>query len=477
MTSKDTAKQNRNQLVAEIESEFKATQDWDKIKTDVAQVTGADKVYLQTEALATRIAREGYIIKPHIGRDRFTKKQKPSDIGLDDKNPAHKEFIDKHLNLGSKLLLPVDTLKRLDQIEGKIRRIVSDKYGIPTCNGSFVAYNHLEQMKQEIEQLKVEYFEIRDEILHNYESIKAEVASAYRKFATEILKVVNMNPDYHPTEEEIQKYVDSTMRDFPSKRKVETSFYVTLEVGVPTVTAELAEHEARLRLVREAEQNFKQRLAHIDRELREDIKVQQERERQRLLLEREQIKTQMEQEQAKQRAIEQAVQQARESYVPQMNQVFADLAGAVHGIVYDCVTKVAETIRTKGSLSPGSSKSLGSLLEKIKNLAIEHDPDVEGWMKKIKGILDMPSQRRNTDSIEGALNEIRTESAKVILDIGCIPRSLRDLRNDIKIEELEEAIREMPATTRQLRDQVSMEDMFTVDVSEPFTRMEMRKLA
>ena len=213
--TKSEAERNRDQFIERLNAEFSGTEDWEAMKANVALQTGADDVRVQEDILATKLTQEGYLITPHVGRTRFSVKLQPKDIGLDPDNPDHKEFVENYLLLGSKLLLPTETLRELDRIDRQIRRVIEEEYGIPTCMGSFVPYKNLEPMKQKIEKLKEEYFAIRDTLVENYEAIRANTKNAYRKFAPEAYRLIG-KPYYMPTDDEVEQFVSSTMAYFPT---------------------------------------------------------------------------------------------------------------------------------------------------------------------------------------------------------------------------------------------------------------------
>lgn len=450
--TKSEAQQNRIDFIERVNAEFGGIEDWEAMKANVGAQTGGDDVYVQKDILATKLTQEGYLITPHIGRTRFSVKLRPKDIGLDPDNPEHKEFMENYLTLGSKLLLPNETLRELDRCDKQIRRVTEEEYGIPTCMGSFVPYKNLEPMKERVKQLKTEYFAIRDNLIDNYETIRFNTEIAYKKFAPEVFRLITKNPYYIPTVEETAQFVNSTMIYFPTVQEIHNSFYVKLDVGIVMATAFLAEQEARLRLAKEREAVYRDEVELLDHRLTEYGRVREERERQRILVEQEKAKTKIMQEQTKQRAIEEAIAQARDEYLPQMEQVFADLAGSVHGIVYDTLTRVTEALKTHGALRPSDTKSLSNLAEKIRTLAFTPDPDVQGWLLKISSIVDTPSQRRNADDIQEALGGIREQAGKVILALGRAPRTLRGA----DLPDIEAALEEMAVGVRQKR-QLEME--------------------
>ncbi len=433
MSKKSIAQQNKEEFIGRVNSEFGGVEDWDNKKAEISSQTRADEVYIQKDILATRLSQEGYIYQVHIGRARFTAKLQPEDVGLDPANKEHKDFIKQYLALGRKLLLPVEILRKLDRIDQRIRRTVDVKYSIPTVVGSFVPFKNIEPMKDEVEQFKREYFDIRDEIIERYDEIKAKTQSSYRYFAVEVYQLLNKDPFYFPTEEEIKKFIHSAMSYFPRKEEVYNSFYVTLTVGVVETTEFLTSQAKRLELIAEREITYKKELTFIERQLTEDSRIQAEHERQRLLIEKERAKTELMQLQAKQKAIQEAVAIKRDEHLPKLEQVFVDLAGAVHGIIFDTVDKVGKALKLRGSLSGADTRNLKNLAEKAKTLMIKPDPEVDVWLKKINEIAETAPEHRDLDEVREVIQTVRTEAARVILSLGNVPRTIRGTNLD-KIE-------------------------------------------
>jgi hypothetical protein len=464
---KSIAQQNKEEFNARVNAEFGGAEEWASKKLEIAKQTGADNVYVQKDVLATQLAQEGYIYKAHIGRCRFTVKLQPEDVGLDPKNPAHKEFINQYLALGNKLLLPAELLKKLNRIDNNIRRIIEEKYAVPTVVGPFVPFKNVEPMKEEIEKLKAEYFSIRDEIIAQYDDIKEETRRSYREFAKEVFRLIRKDPYYYPTDEEIERFVQSAMSHFPGKKEIYSSFYVTLSVGVVETTEFLSSQEARLRLIKEREKAFRDELALIERQLTEGSRIQAEHERQRLLVEKEEAKTKLMKLQAEQKAIADAIAAKREEYLPKMEQVFADLAGAVHGIIFDAVNKVTKALKTRGELRGADIRTLGNLAEKVRTLAINPDPQVERWMEQIQEIIDS-HQEREQDEVTEAIYNIRSAAAREILSIGCVPRTIRGIgMADIEAAAGEEYI---PVGPRQVRMHPGIEEIDNKDNDEKLTQ-------
>ncbi len=449
LKEKSIARQNKEEFSDRVNAEFGGAEEWESKKIEIADQTGADRVYVQKDVLATQLSQEGYIYRAHIGRCRFTAKLQPEDVGLDPENPGHKDFVNRYFALGNKLLLPAEMLKKLDRIDKNIRRAVEEKYAVPTVAGPFVPFKNVKLMKEEIEILKAEYFAVRDEIIERYDEIKTETRGSYQEFAYEVFRLIHKDPYYVPTDEEVDHFVQSAMSHFPAEKEIYSSFYATLTVGVIETTEFLSSQEARLRLIRKREKTFRDELAQINRKLTQDSRIQAEHERNQLMLEKEEAKTQLLRLNTEQKAIEEAVAIKREEYMPMMEQVFADLAGAVHGIVFDAVDKVTQALKTHGELRGADTRSLGSLAEKVRTLAINPDPQVERWLEKIQAIVETPQKSRDQDEVREAVHNIRSEAARVILSIGCAPRTIRGISMaDIETAASEEYV---PVGPRQIR--------------------------
>lgn len=457
MRTIDEAKKAKDEFIERVNAEFGGLEDWEAQKQKALELTGGDSVHIQKDILATKLSQEGYLYAVHIGRCRFTARLEPQDVGLDPENPEHLEFINRYLMLGNKRLLDAEILKRLDRIENKMRHVVNEKYGFPTCAGTFVPYKNIKKMKEEFEKLKAEYFDIREEIVENYDMNRQKTADSYRQFALVVYQIIKRDRYYIPTPDEVEHFVNMTMKHFPTLEQVRSSFYVTLEIGIVQCTAFLAEQAARLELVKQREATYRKELELIDAVLTEESRVQSERERQRLRLEKERVETLIQQEQWKRKAIEEAVAQERERILPEIEQVFADLAGAVYAIIYDIVKKVLETLKTRGSLGPADSKSLACLIEKIDLLCYKPDPDIDLWKRNIQLILGTPAKKRDAGEIQDILQHIKNQSGQIILDLGRVPRSIRG----VTLPEIEASLAEVvPIGPRQMR-------MFADDVSEP----------
>lgn len=463
MRTKTEAKKNLEEFLQKVNAEFGET-DWEKKRSEIAEETGAHRVGIKKDVTLTKYHDQGYIYTVHIGRTRFTVRMRPEDVGLDPKNPAHAEFIQKYSVLGSKLLLPSEILRKLDQIEAKIRRTVDEKYGIPTKVGTFVPFKNVPAMKKEIKQLEHEYYAIRDEIIEKYDELKKQTEEFYKKFAVEAYRLVKKDPSYQPSDEEIKNFVSATMAYFPTVEGIYNSFYIEVEANLLPTTEFLVTQQERLELVRKRSALYKKEIELIEKELTENERVQAEREKNQLLIEKERKKLELQRLKIEENAIKEALAQKKKQYAQDLEETFADLAGAVHGIIYDTLTRVDQALRTNGALRAADTKSLSSLVEKVRTLMFEDDPDVKGWLLKIQSIIDTPPQKRDAEDVRMAVQTIREQAGKIILSLGRAPRTLRGT----DLPEIETALADLSVGPRQKR-QLEF-DLPAAQVQEPLER-------
>lgn len=462
MKTKTEAKQNLEEFLQKVNAEF-GEADWEKKKAQIAEETGAHYVGIRKDVTATKYIDQGYIYTPHVGRTRFTVKMRPEDVGLDPKNPAHAEFIEKYSVLGSKLLLPAEMLRRLDQIEQKIRRTIDEKYGIPTKIGAFVPFKNVKPMKEELKKLEQEYYAVRDEIVDNYEELKKQTEEFYKKFAVEAYRLVKKDPSYRPTDEEVKKFVDATMAYFPTAEEIYSSFYVEIEADLVATTEFLTSQQERLELIRERAALYRREIELIEKELTEDERVQAEREKNRLLIEKERKKVELQKLKTEEDAIREALEQKKKQYAKDLEETFADISGAIHGIIYDTLTRVNEALKTHGTLRPADTKSLSNLIEKVRTLMFTDDPDVKGWLLKIESIVETPPQKRDPEDIRMAVETIREQAGRIILSLGRAPRTLRGA----DLVDIEAALADLSVSPRQKRQ---LEFDLPVQVQESLER-------
>ena len=446
MKTKTEAKQNLEEFLQKVNAEFGGETDWEAKKAEIAEETGAHRVGIKKDVTLTKYHDQGYIYTAHIGRTRFTVRMRPEDVGLDPKNPAHAEFIQKYSVLGSKLLLPSEILRKLDQIEAKIRRTV-EKYGIPTKAGTFVPFKNVPAMKKEIKQLEHEYYAIRDEIIEKYDELKNQTEEFYKKFAVEAYRLVKKDPSYQPSGEEIKNFVNATMAYFPTVEGIYNSFYIEVEADLLPTTEFLVTQQERLELIRKRSAIYKKEIELIEKELTEDERVQAEREKTKLLIEKERKKLELQRLKIEENAIKEALAQKKKQYAQDLEETFADLAGAVHGIIYDTLTRVNDALKTHGALRAADTKSLSNLVEKVRTLMFEDDPDVKGWLLKLESIIDTPPQKRDPEDVRAAVETIREQAGKIILSLGRAPRTLREA----DLPEIEAALADLSVGPRQKR--------------------------
>lgn len=241
----------------------------------------------------------------------------------------------------------------------------------------------------------------------------------------EAIRLLKRDPGYEPTPEEVERFVNVTMAHFPSRERIERSFYVYLEANMVASTEFLRTQQEKLELIRERSRQYRKKLELIERQLQEEERLQRERERNDLLLERKRLELEMKRLKIEEEAIREAVEEKKKILQEELEETFADIAGAVHGIVYDTLKKVSEALAIHGTLRPGDVRSLSSLVEKVRLLMVSEDPDVERWLKEIEEVIGTPAEKREVHEVKAALDAVRAEAGRFILSLGRVPRTIK----------------------------------------------------
>src|SRR5512139_645960 len=147
----------------------------DREKQELARILGAANI--RTEAPRwLSLMREGVVVKLHVRRWRAKCRLDADDLGLPKEAD---DLIGDLLELGDKRLLPLDLARQLEAIESAGRKAL-ERNGYATYWGVFVPATNFAQWQAENETHKRRYFEAREQIVAEYDTILAQLTDAYR---------------------------------------------------------------------------------------------------------------------------------------------------------------------------------------------------------------------------------------------------------------------------------------------------------
>jgi hypothetical protein len=176
----------------------------------------------------------GVTVKLKIGRWQGMTKLRPEDLGIklsDDPKKAKEQR--QYLALGDKMLLPPSIIDRLNVVEVMGRKNLTGWAIDDKSFGYFMTATAWRMFKTRHDELRERYFEIRDEIIANYDDLKAEVREKYVAFGQDAWRRLRrQGPNVPVPEEWVEAYVTRVMARFPTKEYIANSFYYE---AVPTI--------------------------------------------------------------------------------------------------------------------------------------------------------------------------------------------------------------------------------------------------
>lgn len=181
-------------------------------------VLGGAGISVKEGDLAQILSSNVVSVSVSVGRNRGVIPLPTKQFGLDPKNLGEKGqgFYSDHMDAGCLRLIPREYEKRLGTVEMRIRNGIKK---MEICDGfiPIVAYNSVKSLYEKVTD---EYFDIREEILDNWDDILED----FRLGCEELLDGVEMPSDLR------KMFLRQILAQAPTKSSFAGSFYMTLNV-------------------------------------------------------------------------------------------------------------------------------------------------------------------------------------------------------------------------------------------------------
>ncbi|MGB9804671.1 DUF3150 domain-containing protein [Desulfofundulus sp.] len=386
---------NLDELLDGLASEFGSREELEAQCAEAAVRLGLDPgdVNVRMDVLVTNMCRDGVLVDLHVGRTRFMRRLDEQDLGLAHEDEEHRKFLQEYVRLGNKFLLNSKYLQILDSLERNGRRTV-EKYGFKTRWGIFVPYKNFALMREKIEEIKKEYFAVRDEILDRYDQLKEETRRVYERAALESYRMIKRDRYAVVPEEFTRAFVDGVMALFPDKEHVRDSFYFDLDVGFVPLTSVIEEERVRVEMIRRKEEILRER-----------------------------ARTLIMEEHYKQEQIRAIHREALESYRRGVNEFLQQTVGYIYNLVYEACEAVRLNVEKNGQLHSGDTRRLKTLIEKLNRLNFNNDQAVQRYLDQLREIVE--AEERSPRDVKRSLDAIASETRQTLLLLGCEPRRIR----------------------------------------------------
>jgi hypothetical protein len=179
------------------------------------------------EDLGRYIKQQGLIVHEHIGRKRNYVETNPKMFGVDTANNGEElaELFKEHIQMGKISFLPSKYEKKLANLESSVR--MARRRASIGYEDSFMTLEIYRGFKEEFDNRKKEYFDIRDEILGMWEGLMRRFSDILK---ISLVKLNNVDKDV---------LYAAIMQKLPSKKDYENSFRMWLTVKAFPVTENL----------------------------------------------------------------------------------------------------------------------------------------------------------------------------------------------------------------------------------------------
>jgi len=337
----------------------------DTQKETLCRILGVDNINALPD-VTTRLLQQGVIVSLHVGRWRARRSLDLSDLGIDGEKQS------ELVNLGQKLLLPLDYLNRLQSVETAARTFVKTRT-YETAFGWFVPVDSFQYVKEGLEGYKGQYMRLRDEIVSQYDEIVGNLLEEYHAIARQSYwrkcKLESGNCDNYGEQMYVERFLARIEALIPSKGEIESSFKFDVRLSYIPLPAMLRGDgdSAKLAEVIAAENGLEN--------------------------------------QGQEFVISTAIQLRQR--------------------VYETLENVIETIQTQGKLHPRSIVSLQNLCETVTRLNWSEDTEIKAMVAKIARAM---AERGSDDAggdLESTLKNIVTVARATIIDLGDEPRKSR----------------------------------------------------
>ena len=174
------------------------------------------------ENLSKYIRTQGVLVHVHIGGGRKEINVSPKIYGVneDEMGAETQEFLKKHMKKGKVTFLPEEYDKRLKQIDARVRK-TRREYACG-MDDSFMTMGIFKEFKKYFDENCIEFFELRDEIIANFDSFVQRFKVITEK-SLEELNAIDKARELErifsvlPTKEQYLKsfYMNLTVKAFP----------------------------------------------------------------------------------------------------------------------------------------------------------------------------------------------------------------------------------------------------------------------
>jgi hypothetical protein len=361
----------------------------------IAEKYGIDPVKLaaRMKEMAKVKAQEGLLVDLDIGKWSAQAKLKEEDIGIEMTEEERKA-----ISLGHQKLFPPELVNKSAQTEGHGRANL-ERLSFLCEEGRFVPVTAWEEWKTRNEELKAQFFAVRDEMVSRYDEIVKEmkVDFAMRASRTYDRMVALGKPPSAVKTDWVMAYVTALHGRIPPLKEVAAKFYWSEKFKFLRMPSEIeAEFMQQEKLRKE-----RQMLTY-----EHDSKKRQIDEMNSLVLQ--QLKAE------KEKAVSAQAEFMHKTMLQQRKAIMDVTASAMNAIV-----------RNRGKVMGSTTSALKNLIDKTRSLNFYEDGEVDKALESLESFLKRDPAYRSGRKFTDAISQVKAMMEK----------SVRCLENEATREE------------------------------------------
>jgi len=353
---------------------------------EVAEKLGvdADKIKQYKHAYIGMAAQMGVFVKDHIGRYRGETQLTEDDLGI--KLTKNEQ---KWIRLGGQKLLPPDTIKKMDQVEGKGRSNV-EKHALNLMMGEWIPVTAWDSFREENDLLKAEFFALRDEIVRDYPKLMQEVKKVLIGRAHDVYGRLEKKPA--DMDRWVETFVSRVLGRAKTAKEVEESFSWEMELEWLPAPSTIEDEKLRLEKIDADRKKLQAEQAQLQSEQRVSWAAEQDK-----IKKMKEVNAVYAEQQRKK----------REELAQEHDKFATEVELKLREALLSTATGILNSMdRNKGKLLGANIKQLERQLKRGRMLNFMNDGEVEAYYAEIEAQLGKASTRRRTRDVKGIMKRI-----------------------------------------------------------------------
>jgi len=308
-----------------------------------------------------KLMQKGVLVSLHIGYWRPYSRLSESELGISEDGS-----VKEYLQLGRKKLLPPEMVARLENIEKRARYALEEN-SFKCFWGRFVPVTAWNRWRDENEEIKGQFYNIRDEVISNLPQSIGQLRDIYAQMAMEAYKRSRYDSEAQVPEHYTETFISKCLEQIPSPDDMRRLFrYEEVYTYIPLPS----------------------QLGHLQQNgLPEDTM------RRQVAREMEQHKQEM------------------------VADFLAEINTSLRSMIVDACQSVRDSIRRNERLVPRSVMGLRNLLSKLERLNFHDDDQLTRMMEDIRIEMDKPSGKRDIPNLDAVLSEVLDSCREQIQEI------------------------------------------------------------